>query len=299
MTRVFFANQPCENRVGREAADVDAKHPKNGTLRWTAETLYKLIEKGEKERARPEEAEGESGHGILRGEILPDAQDIMPDAPAHPFFDRGRQPVHDMFSVADEVEAANEGSPAFGSSLAASAPDGLADGTEFVGGEGDDSLFGDGVDGYLFSSADAPYPDGEPGGSLYGGVGDDAIVYNPSDAAGGGADIDFLLVKEPDGAKIDNFRLKIANAEDEETPGTDVIIYGEDVAGLTSLKALADIGVTVDGGRISVDDHDSWMWGRGNSHGEYTTFTGSDKEGHRLILDVLTEDLLKKIGTAE
>ncbi|MDR1660669.1 MAG: hypothetical protein LBR94_10130 [Desulfovibrio sp.] len=234
---------------------MDAKHPKGDTLCWTAEALYKLIGNGKDRRAAGDAVSDPDGDGPDDGQAV-----------------------------------------AFGSSLAAPAPDALAGGVAFFGNEGDDPLFGDGDGDYLFSGVNDLRSGGGIGvGGLYGGDGDGVIVYNPSNAADGGEDVDFLLVKESGGVNISDFRA--TGAEDEGTPNAEVIIYGEDVAGLTSLKALADIGITVDDGRISVEDHDVWMWGVGDARGEYTTFTGSDNEGNKLTVEVLTADL-KKIGAA-
>jgi hypothetical protein len=276
---------------------MDAKHPKNDTLRWTAEVLYKLIKNGDTKRVRPEEAEREGDRGILRGEALPVARGAVSEGLPHPSFDRDRQPVHDMFSVVDAGRAADGEAAAFGSSLSASAPDGLSDETALFDGKGDDPLFGDEDGDYLFGGMHAPPPDEGPGGGSYGGIDDDVIVYNPSDTVDGGEDVNFLLVKEPAGVKIDDLRLETASSPDGETSNAGVIIYGAAAAGLTSLKALADIGITVDDGKISVDAYNSWIWGAGDARGGYTTFTGSDNEGNKLTVDVPTADL-KKIDAA-
>jgi hypothetical protein len=190
------------------------------------------------------------------------------------------------------------GEPAvdFGSGFAVLVPDDLTGDAELFDDEGDDSLFGDGDGDYLFSGADGLYSGGIGDGGLYGGVDDSIIAYNPSNASDGDADVDFLLVKDSGGVNIGDFRA--ADAQDDETSNTDVIIYGENVAGLTSLEALAEIGISVNDGKISVGDHDNWIWGAGNAHGGYTTFTGSDKDGHKLTVEVPTADL-KKAGTAE
>lgn len=163
------------------------------------------------------------------------------------------------------------------------------------GGGGDDTLYGNGGDDYLFGGAGDDYlfggsgndflDGGEGNNHLYGGDGNDIFVFHPNDVIYGGSvnsdgtvvdnNIDVLLVASADAE---------AFADSKNVDGIEVVITGDDVSSLTNLKALADIGVTINdnGADKSVTLSDAWhmvdedsnVW----SNDTYTITTHADDD---------------------
>lgn len=154
------------------------------------------------------------------------------------------------------------------------------------GGAGDDYLFGGAGDDYLFGGSGNDFLDGGEGNNhLYGGDGNDIFVFHPNDVIYGGSvnsdgtvvdnNIDVLLVASADAE---------AFADSKNVNGIEVVITGDDVSSLTNLKALADIGVTINdnGTDKSVTLSDAWhMVGEDSnvwSNDTYTITTHADDD---------------------
>ncbi|MFT4300837.1 MAG: VCBS domain-containing protein, partial [Desulfovibrio sp.] len=151
------------------------------------------------------------------------------------------------------------------------------------GGRGDDALYGDAGNDHLYGGAGNDFLDGGEGSNhLYGGSGNDIFVFHANDVIFGGSvasdgtvvddSIDVLLVATADMG---------AFADSKNATGVEVVISGDDVSSLTNLKALAEIGVTINDADKSVtlshDWHqsaDSNVW----SNGEYSISTHTDDD---------------------
>ncbi|MBB5144387.1 VCBS domain-containing protein [Desulfovibrio intestinalis] len=151
------------------------------------------------------------------------------------------------------------------------------------GGRGDDALYGNAGNDHLYGGDGNDFLDGGEGSNhLYGGSGNDIFVFHANDVIFGGSvasdgtvvddSIDVLLVATADMG---------AFADSKNATGVEVVICGDDVSCLTNLKALAEIGVTINDTDKSVtlshDWHqsaDSNVW----SNGDYSISTHSDDD---------------------
>lgn len=113
-----------------------------------------------------------------------------------------------------------------------------------LGGDGADILFGQGGDDYLNGGND------DASDYLYGGAGNDILVYNVNDVIDGGEGVDVLLVGN------DNDLDAIFNGSlDADINNVEVIVSG-DVNNLTNADAFKEIGVVM--GENSVEFGAGW-----------------------------------------
>lgn len=146
------------------------------------------------------------------------------------------------------------------------------------GGKGDDILFGWGGDDYLHGD------EGED--MIFAGGGDDLILYDKSDyLVHGGSGIDFLLSGKDDGLHLEKI---LKNNDTNEGPlvqGVEVLLKGDAVVTLTSLKELEDYGIKVDGDKLMLGE--GWT-----SNGQYYTYGGGS-----LILETTLTGIEQDNGT--
>ena len=108
---------------------------------------------------------------------------------------------------------------------------------------------------------------GEGEDAIFGGSGNDIIVYDENDyMVSGGYGIDFMVTNDED---VDlNYLLTQSGRNGEDGPivdGIEVLIKGDDALSLTNIEQLSeDYGVTIGENTISLDDR--WRPVGGNDH---------------------------------
>lgn len=122
---------------------------------------------------------------------------------------------------------------------------------------GNNGLIGDEGMDYLFGNTGNDFLDGNGGSDgLDGGEGSDIFVYDEADAfVQGGTGIDILL--SDDSVSLDTL-LGSGKVEDVE-----ILVTGDNAESLTSLTALAEVGITVADGKVTLSD----AWEQGPDHG--------------------------------
>ncbi len=167
------------------------------------------------------------------------------------------------------------------------------------GGDGTDILYGQADDDFLYGGAGDDVLSGGAGAdTLDGGAGNDIFVYDPEDLfIQGGDGIDILLsnVNLQHGSPAELNLASLTSAGEGGTAkadGIEMIVKGINAESLTSLDALADMGIRVNGvsGKVSFDSEKGWgMKGSEGTEGDFCTFQQTHIENGNTVIDLEVE----------
>lgn len=147
------------------------------------------------------------------------------------------------------------------------------------GGKGNDILFGWGGDDYLHG--------GDGSDMIFAGGGDDLIVYDSSDyLVHGGSGIDFLLSGKDENLHLDALLNNTNPKDGPMVSEVEVLLKGDAVTTLTSLKELEDYGIKVEDDTLTLGE--GWTL---NENGHYTYKDSS------IILETTLEGTPQENGT--
>ncbi len=170
------------------------------------------------------------------------------------------------------------------------------------GGDGTDVLYGQAGDDFLYGGAGDDVLSGGAGAdTLKGEAGNDIFVYDPEDLfIQGGDGIDILLsnVNLQHGSPADLNLASLTSAGEGGTAkadGIEMIVKGINAESLTSLDALADMGISisvVDGkDKVSFDSVKGWKMSKGSegTEGDFCTFQQTHIENDSTVIDLEVE----------
>ena len=130
---------------------------------------------------------------------------------------------------------------------------------------------------------------------MYGGAGNDVLVFHQGDTIDGGSGTDVLLVK---GGSVDALFDSDGKLNSNIT-NSEILISGKEngtVESLTDVGKLSDIGMTVGSdGKVTTANTSNATWADSGTHGDYNvmtcTITHTDSSSEEVTVAVLKTTL--------